>query len=66
MYMFIIQHGVSALMFASLSEDWRCTLESREEMVQVLVEKGADANLQNEVSPEEGPWMFELGIALIS
>ena len=58
MYMFIIQHGVSALMWA--------TLEGEEEMVQVLVEKGADANLQNEVSPEEGPWMFELGIALIS
>ena len=66
MYIFTLQHGISALMFASLSEDGRCTLKSREETVQVLVEKGADANLQNEVSPEEGPWMFELGIALIS
>ena len=58
MYMFTLQHGVSALMYASL--------KSSEEVVQVLVEKGADANLQNEVSSEEGPWIFELGIALIS
>ena len=64
--MFTLQRGISALMYASLRKDWICTLTSREEVVQVLVEKGADANLQDEVSPEEGPWMFELGIALIS